>query len=166
MAKKTRTVLHLSLCDAIPGHGPISDLTFSLAKNGVRNFRLRWRVHISPWTLIDERTGSSGSRVSSCDRLRRDRRVHTLSGTWFEIVCMWTISKSRHVQRDLPIRVKRKVNPVGGIRGMWSLPIRQSLKTNGVSYERVANPYEVENDTVLVSTDANPSPGLSRVRPI
>jgi cleavage and polyadenylation specificity factor subunit 1 len=32
---KTRTVIHLSLCDSLPAYGPISDLTFALAKNGV-----------------------------------------------------------------------------------------------------------------------------------
>lgn len=36
-AKRTRTVIHLSLKDSIPGHGPITDMTFSLAKNGVRS---------------------------------------------------------------------------------------------------------------------------------
>lgn len=32
---KKRTVIHLSLCDSLPGYGPISDMAFSLAKNGV-----------------------------------------------------------------------------------------------------------------------------------
>ena len=32
---KKRTVVHLSYCDSIPAHGPISDMTFALAKNGV-----------------------------------------------------------------------------------------------------------------------------------
>ena len=32
---KTRTVIHLSLCNSLPTYGPISDLTFALAKNGV-----------------------------------------------------------------------------------------------------------------------------------
>ena len=35
-ATKKRTVVHLSLCDAIPAYGPIADMTFALAKNGVR----------------------------------------------------------------------------------------------------------------------------------
>lgn len=34
--KKMRTVVHLSLCDALPAYGPIVDMTFSLARNGVR----------------------------------------------------------------------------------------------------------------------------------
>jgi hypothetical protein len=43
---------------------------------------------------------------------------------------------------------------------MWSLPIRQLSKNSGTSFER---PVQVENDTLILSTDANPSPGLSRV---
>lgn len=67
-------------------------------------------------------------------------------------------------QRDLPTRVKRKVHVVGGGRGMWAFPIRQSVKVNGVSYDRPSNPFRSENDSLIISTDANPSPGLSRVR--
>lgn len=37
---KKRTVVHLSYCDSIPAHGPISDMTFALAKNGVRILEL------------------------------------------------------------------------------------------------------------------------------
>jgi cleavage and polyadenylation specificity factor subunit 1 len=46
---------------------------------------------------------------------------------------------------------------------MWSLPVRQPVKVNGVSYDRAVNPYQTENDSIIVSTDANPSPGSSRV---
>jgi cleavage and polyadenylation specificity factor subunit 1 len=35
-AKKTRNVIQLSLCDALPAYGPITDMAFSLARNGVR----------------------------------------------------------------------------------------------------------------------------------
>lgn len=59
---------------------------------------------------------------------------------------------------------KRKVHAIGGARGFWSLPIRQSVKTSGISYEKPMNPFQAENDTLLLSTDANPSPGFSRVR--
>ncbi|KAJ7757023.1 CPSF A subunit region-domain-containing protein [Mycena metata] len=52
-------------------------------------------------------------------------------------------------QRDLPIRTKRKLHAIGGARGMWSLPIRQPLKA--------------ENDSLILSTDVNPSPGVSRL---
>jgi hypothetical protein len=34
-SKKTRSVIHLSLADSIPAHGPIADLAFSLGRNGV-----------------------------------------------------------------------------------------------------------------------------------
>jgi cleavage and polyadenylation specificity factor subunit 1 len=72
---------------------------------------------------------------------------------------------SRQVpQRDLPTRLKRKLHIIGGGRGMWSFPVRQSVNVNGVAYDRPANPYRPEHDTIIVSTDANPSPGLSRVR--
>lgn len=46
---------------------------------------------------------------------------------------------------------------------MWSLPVRQHVTVNGVSYERPSSQYQSENDSVILSTDANPSPGLSRV---
>ena len=68
------------------------------------------------------------------------------------------------MQRDLPIRTKRKLHAIGGSRGVWSLPVRQPVKINGVSYEKAVNPYQADNDSVIVSTDANPSPGSSRVR--
>ncbi|THU96462.1 hypothetical protein K435DRAFT_664536, partial [Dendrothele bispora CBS 962.96] len=34
--KRTRSVIHLSLTDSIPAHGPIMDMAFSLATNGYR----------------------------------------------------------------------------------------------------------------------------------
>ena len=37
--KKMRSVLHLSLCDNIPAYGPIHDMAFSLARNGVRRMQ-------------------------------------------------------------------------------------------------------------------------------
>ncbi|OBZ77259.1 Protein CFT1 [Grifola frondosa] len=37
------------------------------------------------------------------------------------------------------------------------------VKVNGSTYERPANPFHSENDSVIISTDANPSPGLSRI---
>ncbi|GLB39375.1 putative CPSF A subunit region [Lyophyllum shimeji] len=63
-------------------------------------------------------------------------------------------------QRDLPIRTKRKLHAIGGARGMWSLPIRQPARTSGISHEHAVI---AENDTLILSTDANPSPGLSRI---
>ncbi|KAF7366615.1 Protein CFT1 [Mycena sanguinolenta] len=65
-------------------------------------------------------------------------------------------------QHTLPIRTKRKLHSLGGARGMWSLPIRPP-KTTGSTPERPLDPPEAENDTLIISTDINPSPGLSRL---
>ncbi|KAF9460288.1 CPSF A subunit region-domain-containing protein [Collybia nuda] len=119
-AKKTRNVIQLSLCDAVPAYGPIADMTFSLARNGDRPV---------PELVAATGTGPLGG---------------------------FTL-----FQRDLPVRTKRKLHAIGGARGMWSLPIRQPIKTNGISYERPIN--QMENDSLILSTDANPSPGLSRI---
>ncbi|KAG6833062.1 hypothetical protein H0H87_011806 [Tephrocybe sp. NHM501043] len=121
-AKKTRTVIKLSLCDSLPSYGPIADITFSLARNGERP--------------VPELVAATGSGP--------------LGGfTLF--------------QRDLPIRTKRKLHAIGGARGMWSLPIRQPVKAGGITYEHAVDPYHAENDTLILSTDVNPSPGLSRI---
>ncbi|KAF9235610.1 CPSF A subunit region-domain-containing protein [Melanogaster broomeanus] len=67
-------------------------------------------------------------------------------------------------QRDLPIRTKRKLHVLGGARGIWSIPVRQSHRVNGTSYEKTSSGLFVgENDTIVISTDANPSPGVSRI---
>ncbi|KAF8268563.1 CPSF A subunit region-domain-containing protein [Lactarius quietus] len=118
---KTRTVIHLSLCDSLPAYGPISDLSFALAKNGDR--------------FVPELVTATGS--------------NSLGGfTLF--------------QRDLPTRTKRKLHAIGGARGLWSLPVRTAVKVNGVPYDRPANPFHAENDSLILGTDAIPSPGFSR----
>ncbi|KAI0302807.1 CPSF A subunit region-domain-containing protein [Multifurca ochricompacta] len=118
---KTRTVIHLSICDSLPAYGPISDLTFALAKNGDR--------------FVPELVTATGSG--------------SLGGfTLF--------------QRDLPTRMKRKLHAIGGARGVWSLPVRTAVKVNGVPYDRPANPFYAENDSLILGTDAIPSPGFSR----
>ncbi|KAL6299343.1 CPSF A subunit region-domain-containing protein [Sparassis latifolia] len=122
VTSKRRTVVHLSLCDSLPAHGPISDMTFALAKNGDR--------------YVPELVTATGAGE--------------LGG--------FTV-----FQRDLPTRTKRKLHAVGGGRGMWSLPVRQAVKVNGSTYERAVNPFYTENDSIIISTDANPSPGLSRI---
>ncbi|KAI0341420.1 hypothetical protein BDW22DRAFT_1408067 [Trametopsis cervina] len=117
-----RLVVHLSLCDSIPGYGPILDMTFSLARNGDR-----------PVAELVAATGSGA-----------------LGGfTLF--------------QRDLPTRMKRKLHAIGGGRGVWSLPVRQAVKVNGSTYEKPLNPHQASHDAIIVSTDANPAPGLSRI---
>ncbi|THG98888.1 hypothetical protein EW026_g3366 [Hermanssonia centrifuga] len=119
---KTRTVVHLSFCDFLPAHGPISDITFSLTRNGDRP--------------VAELVAATGSGM--------------LGGfTLF--------------QRDLPSRVKRNLRTIGGGRGMWSFPVRQAVRVNGSTYERPSNPHHGGNDTVILCTDANPSPGASRI---
>ncbi|KAH8830152.1 CPSF A subunit region-domain-containing protein [Flagelloscypha sp. PMI_526] len=54
-------------------------------------------------------------------------------------------------QKDLPVKVNRRPHAVGGMRGIWSLPIRPSSSTHD------------ERDTLIISTDATPSPGVSRI---
>ncbi|CAL1708463.1 unnamed protein product [Somion occarium] len=120
--RKTRSVVHLSLCDSIPAYGPICDITFAVTRNGDR--------HV-PELVAATGSGSFGG---------------------------FTL-----FQRDLPTRTKRKLHAIGGGRGMWSLPVRQAVKVNGSTYERPTNPHRTENDAVIISTDANPSPGLSRI---
>ncbi|EJD52944.1 hypothetical protein AURDEDRAFT_81080 [Auricularia subglabra TFB-10046 SS5] len=64
-------------------------------------------------------------------------------------------------QRDLPARVKRKLHRISGNRGVWSFPVRRAVKVAGMNIERPTG--AADWDTVIVSTDATPSPGLSRV---
>ncbi|KAG8688697.1 mRNA cleavage and polyadenylation factor subunit [Ceratobasidium sp. 423] len=52
-------------------------------------------------------------------------------------------------QKDLPTRIKRKVPAIGGARGVWSIALRKSQAQ--------------DLDTVVVSTDLAPSPGISRI---
>ncbi|OSD02613.1 hypothetical protein PYCCODRAFT_1477600 [Trametes coccinea BRFM310] len=119
---KKRTVVRLSLCDAIPAYGPLSDMAFGVARNGDR--------------AVPELIAATGSGE--------------LGG--FHLF-----------QRDMPTRTKRKLHAIGGGRGMWSLAVRQPVKVSGGTFERPANPFHSGNDSVIISTDANPSPGLSRI---
>jgi cleavage and polyadenylation specificity factor subunit 1 len=77
----------------------------------------------------------------------------------------FTIHISSAPKRDLPApaRTKRKLHVIGGARGLWSLSVRTAVKVNGVPYDRPANPYHAENDSLILRTDAIPSPGFSRV---
>ncbi|KAI0646665.1 CPSF A subunit region-domain-containing protein [Trametes meyenii] len=120
--KKTRTVVRLSFCDAIPAYGPICDMAFGIARNGDR--------------IVPELIAATGSGE---------------------------LGGFHMFQRDMPTRSKRKLHAIGGGRGMWSLIVRQPVKVSGGTFERPANPYHAENDSVIISTDANPSPGLSRI---
>ncbi|KAJ7057084.1 CPSF A subunit region-domain-containing protein [Mycena amicta] len=61
-------------------------------------------------------------------------------------------------QRDLPVVTKRKLHALGGARGIWSFPIRAPTKSIGETPDP-----QSENDSLVISTDAIPSPGLSRL---
>ncbi|KAH6906075.1 hypothetical protein BKA70DRAFT_1106800 [Coprinopsis sp. MPI-PUGE-AT-0042] len=67
-------------------------------------------------------------------------------------------------QRDLPTRTKKKLLAIGGTRGLWSLPIRQGAWLSGF-FARLTYNFCVqkERDTLILSTDATPSPGFSRI---
>ncbi|OJA10745.1 hypothetical protein AZE42_07268 [Rhizopogon vesiculosus] len=122
---RTRSVIHLLLCDSLPAYGPIADMTFSLAKSGER--------------YVPELVAATGAG-------------HLGGFTLFQAT-----------QRDLPTHTKRKLHVLGGARGIWSLPVRQSHRVNGLSYEKATSPFAAEIDTIIISTDANPSPGVSRI---
>ena len=85
--------------------------------------------------------------------------------TLFQVSHLKSLSAilSTSFQRDLPTLIKRKLHVIGGARGLWSLAIRQPFKASGISYEKPVNPYHGEDDSLILSTDINPSPGLSRV---
>lgn len=110
-----------------------------------------------------------------CNRFRSTRGFHPLPGTVLEFLTLSPNRKltnhnitffsytTRTPKRDLPTRTKRKVHAIGGARGVWSLSVRTAVKVNGVPYDRPANPYHAENDSLILGTDAIPSPGFSRV---
>ncbi|KAH7107502.1 CPSF A subunit region-domain-containing protein [Auriculariales sp. MPI-PUGE-AT-0066] len=63
--------------------------------------------------------------------------------------------------RDFPAVIKRKLHKISGSFGIWSFPLRRSMKIAGMSIERQSTASDL--DTVVFSTDATPSPGLSRL---
>ncbi|KZT36486.1 hypothetical protein SISSUDRAFT_989137 [Sistotremastrum suecicum HHB10207 ss-3] len=111
---ETRWTIRLAYCDTLPGHGPITDMTFILNQYGDRN--------------VAELMTSTG--------------VGRTGG--------FTL-----YQNFLPTRVKRKMHAIGGSKGIWHIPLRQAPKFNGVATNG--------NHGVIISTDATPTPGLSRV---
>lgn len=177
-SSRTRSVIHLSLCDSLPAYGPIADMTFSLSKLGVRIY-----FHLVPygadiltfsiWAcyLFDDRPfmliGTIRPRTGSRHGERSPWRFYSFPGTRRPLVPVLLLSPLivLDVQRDLPVRTKRKLHVLGGARGIWSIPVRQSHRVNGTSYEKASGGlFAGENDTIVISTDANPSPGVSRVR--
>ncbi|EJT99386.1 hypothetical protein DACRYDRAFT_17537 [Dacryopinax primogenitus] len=72
----------------------------------------------------------------------------------------WTV-----YENGLPIRVKRRVPAVAGTRGIWSLRVRRGDRARrGGRRERGEREWAdgEERDNLIVSTDATPSPGISR----
>ncbi|PPQ82730.1 hypothetical protein CVT26_000474 [Gymnopilus dilepis] len=123
--KKTKTVIQLVMRDALPAYGPITDMAFSLARNGDR-----------PVPELVTTTGSGP----------------TGGFTLF--------------QRDLPVQLKRKIHLIGGARGLWALPVRvREGRGGGVVVEKglAGTAQGQEVDTMVLSTDGTPSPGLSRI---
>lgn len=122
-------MIKLTFCDALPGYGPITDLTFSLAKNGVS-----YQIFRS---------------IFFVEQSSQDRAVPELvAATGLGALGAFTL-----FQRNLPIRTKRKVHVLGGRRGLWSIPV----------HSKSSNKTSKEYDSILISTDATPTPGISRV---
>ncbi|KAJ3853994.1 CPSF A subunit region-domain-containing protein [Lentinula lateritia] len=73
-------------------------------------------------------------------------------------------------QRDLPVRVtKKRMHILGGTKGLWSFALQKKVeKGSGTGHHNgTGNNNGGERDTkdvmMIISTDANPSPGFSRV---
>nr|GAT45957.1 cleavage and polyadenylation specific protein [Mycena chlorophos] len=119
----------------------------------------------------DTPTAAKKTRVTNelvfCDTLDSYGSIAdmTFSPVWYEkraVSELVAATGSGHVggftlfQRDLPFTTKRQLRALGGARGIWSLPVRSS-KSNGDTSE--VDP----TDTLIISTDAIPSPGASRL---
>ncbi|KAF5359905.1 hypothetical protein D9758_013995 [Tetrapyrgos nigripes] len=66
--------------------------------------------------------------------------------------CDWIRPSWRvYIARDLPIRTKHKLHAIGGARGMWSLPIHQTLRGAGM-------PSTGEQDALILSTTIGAAP--------
>jgi len=51
--------------------------------------------------------------------------------------------------------MKREVRAIGGSRGVWSLSVRPGSKSSDMGHGDL--------DSIIISTDGSPAPGLSRV---
>lgn len=130
-------------------------MTFSLAKNGVCCFG-----HANLITAHTLYAGPTRSRTCCSYWIRSNRWLHSFPGLSIQFLAISCHSDTM-LQRDLPIHTKRKLHTISGTRGMWSIPVRQPSRSNGSSYERAVDDHEY--DTVVISSDATPSPGLSRI---
>jgi hypothetical protein len=139
-------------------------MTFSLAKNGVRWGSISISAQFLPLpTYLYSYLGSSCAGARRSDWVRDQWWIHALPGA-FSFLRYSKPSRFTNVyQRDLPVIAKRKLHIIGGARGLWSLPIRQPVRAGGITYEKPMNPFHAEMDTLIMSTDVNPSPGFSRV---
>ncbi|KAJ4491198.1 CPSF A subunit region-domain-containing protein [Lentinula edodes] len=73
-------------------------------------------------------------------------------------------------QRDLPVKVtKKRMHILGGTKGLWSFALQKKVeKGSGTGHHNgTGNSNGGERDTkdvmMIISTDANPSPGFSRI---
>ncbi|KIK53793.1 hypothetical protein GYMLUDRAFT_49207 [Collybiopsis luxurians FD-317 M1] len=75
-------------------------------------------------------------------------------------------------QRDLPVRMKRRMGVLGGSRGWWSFKLVGGSGGGGSSAGSGGGEKEKEREReregqrgirMVISTDANPSPGFSRI---
>lgn len=89
-AAETRTVIHLSLCDSIPAHGPIHSMAFALTKNGVCELSCRNEQQLR---LL--RLGSFDSRTRHGDRPWQTWRLHIVPGESYMITFSVSISSLR-----------------------------------------------------------------------
>lgn len=71
---RKRVVVHMSICDAIPAHGPISDMAFGIARNGVGSV---YSKYLPPLTTF---TGSPGPRAHGSDRVGSSGRLPPVPG--------------------------------------------------------------------------------------
>lgn len=76
-SKQTRTVIQLSLCDSLPAYGPIADVTFSLARNGVCLFPSVEALVVYVFPLFE---GSSRTGTCCSNWCRLSRRIHIIPG--------------------------------------------------------------------------------------
>ena len=138
-----------------------TNVTFSLANNGVSPCSISTVGHSYPPPKF--LLGSSCCRTRCSHRISDQWSFHPLPGTFSFDIPHHRLETWNSYQQDLPVIAKRKLLIIGGARGLWSLPIRQPVRASGISYEKPMNPFHAEMDTLIMSTDINPSPGFSRV---
>lgn len=118
---RTRSVIHLSLCDSIPAYGPVADMTFSLSKVGVRT------KNVSPLaTYVYSRLGPS-SIFFGC------RPTSMLTGT--------TCSRARCCHGERP---PRGLYPFPGTQEPYFLPLPPFVANHSRYLARPACSYQTQ----------------------